>query len=47
VQLRVSSSRKPTGAGALQSQLGLKLDKQKVPVEILVVDHLEKTPTGN
>jgi len=32
---------------ALQSQLGLKLEKQKVPVEILVVDHIEKTPTGN
>jgi uncharacterized protein (TIGR03435 family) len=32
---------------ALQSQLGLKLEKQKVSVEILVVDHLEKTPTAN
>jgi uncharacterized protein (TIGR03435 family) len=32
---------------ALQSQLGLKLDKQKVSVEILVVDHLEKAPVGN
>jgi uncharacterized protein (TIGR03435 family) len=32
---------------ALQSQLGLKLEKQKVSVETLVVDHVEKTPTGN
>jgi uncharacterized protein (TIGR03435 family) len=32
---------------ALQSQLGLKLEKQKVPVEILVVDHMEKIPVGN
>ena len=27
--------------------LGLKLDKYKGPVEMLVVDHIEKTPTGN
>jgi uncharacterized protein (TIGR03435 family) len=32
---------------ALQSQLGLKLEKKKVSVEILVVDHLEKTPIAN
>jgi uncharacterized protein (TIGR03435 family) len=31
---------------ALQDELGLKLDKQKGPVEILVVDHLEK-PSQN
>jgi uncharacterized protein (TIGR03435 family) len=32
---------------ALQTELGLKLEKQKVSVTILVVDHLEKTPSGN
>ncbi|HEX3747088.1 MAG TPA: M56 family metallopeptidase [Bryobacteraceae bacterium] len=32
---------------AVQSQLGLKLEKRKVSVEILVVDHMEKTPSGN
>jgi uncharacterized protein (TIGR03435 family) len=32
---------------ALQSELGLKLEKRKVSVEILVVDHMEKTPAGN
>jgi uncharacterized protein (TIGR03435 family) len=32
---------------ALQSQLGLKLEKQKISVDVLVVDHMEKTPTGN
>lgn len=32
---------------ALQTELGLKLEKQKVSVKILVVDHLEKTPSGN
>jgi uncharacterized protein (TIGR03435 family) len=32
---------------ALQDQLGLKLQKQTAPVEILVVDHIEKKPTPN
>lgn len=34
-------------AMAMQSQLGLKLDSKKAPVEILIVDTLEKTPTEN
>jgi len=33
--------------GALQSQLGLKLERKPVPVTYLVVDHMEKTPTEN
>jgi uncharacterized protein (TIGR03435 family) len=32
---------------ALQSQLGLKLEPKKVAVEVFVVDHMERTPTGN
>lgn len=32
---------------ALQEQLGLKLESQKVPVEILVIDHVDKIPTEN
>jgi uncharacterized protein (TIGR03435 family) len=32
---------------AIQRQLGLSLVSKKVPVEILVVDHAEKVPTGN
>jgi uncharacterized protein (TIGR03435 family) len=34
-------------AMALQSQLGLKLDSKKAPVEILIIDTLDKTPTEN
>jgi uncharacterized protein (TIGR03435 family) len=46
----------PTGAAdsqypsiftAVQEQLGLKLEPQKVPVEMLVIDHLEKMPSEN
>jgi uncharacterized protein (TIGR03435 family) len=33
--------------GALQSQLGLKLDARKGPVVLIVVDHIEKTSTDN
>jgi uncharacterized protein (TIGR03435 family) len=32
---------------AVQSQLGLKLDAKKGAVELIVVDHVEKTPTEN
>jgi uncharacterized protein (TIGR03435 family) len=32
---------------ALQEQLGLRLVSQKVQVQIVVVDHIEKTPTEN
>jgi uncharacterized protein (TIGR03435 family) len=32
---------------AVQSQLGLKLERKKVPVEVMVIDHMEKTPTEN
>lgn len=32
---------------AVQSQLGLKLEAKKGPVEMIVIDHMEKTPTEN
>jgi uncharacterized protein (TIGR03435 family) len=32
---------------AVQEQLGLKLESRKGPVDLLVIDHLEKTPTEN
>jgi uncharacterized protein (TIGR03435 family) len=37
----------PTIFTALQEQLGLKLEARKVPVEILVIDHVEKVPSEN
>jgi uncharacterized protein (TIGR03435 family) len=32
---------------ALQLQLGLKLESEKVPAEVIVIDHMDKKPTGN
>jgi uncharacterized protein (TIGR03435 family) len=32
---------------AIQEQLGLKLEKRSTPIEMLIVDSAEKTPTGN
>jgi uncharacterized protein (TIGR03435 family) len=37
----------PSLFGAVQSQLGLKLDAKKGPAEVIVVDHIDKTPTDN
>ncbi len=37
----------PTLAMAVQTQLGLKLEQKKGMLEMLVVDHVEKVPTGN
>jgi uncharacterized protein (TIGR03435 family) len=44
----VPEASEPTGSifSAIQ-QLGLKLDARKAPVEVIVVDHVEKTPTEN
>jgi len=33
--------------GAIQAQLGLKLEPKKGPVEMIVIDHIEKTPIEN
>lgn len=42
-----SNSSLPDFFTALQEQLGLKLESQKVPVDFLVIDHIERVPTQN
>ncbi|HMD71775.1 MAG TPA: TIGR03435 family protein [Bryobacteraceae bacterium] len=37
----------PSVLKAVQEQLGLKLEKQKVTVEMLAIDHVERIPTEN
>jgi uncharacterized protein (TIGR03435 family) len=37
----------PSLFSAIQEQLGLKLESRKAPVDIVVIDHIEKTPTEN
>ncbi len=32
---------------AVSKQLGLKLEKQRRPVQVLVIDHIEEKPTEN
>jgi uncharacterized protein (TIGR03435 family) len=46
-----SGSSDPNGAlslfDAVSKQLGLKLEKQRRPVPVLVIDHIEEKPTEN
>jgi len=43
----VAANSEPDLFEAVQEQLGLKLVRKKSPIETLVVDHIEKTPTEN
>jgi Cu+-exporting ATPase len=43
----VDAETAPTLFNALQETLGLRLQRQKVPVEMIVVDHVERVPTEN
>ena len=42
----VPNTNLPSVETALQEQLGLKIESQRVPVEVLVIDHVER-PTYN
>ncbi len=37
----------PSIFSAIQEQLGLKLESEKIPVDTLIVDHIDKTPSEN
>lgn len=39
--------RGPTLQQALRDQLGLKIESKKGPIDMLVIDHIEKTPSEN
>jgi len=50
VEMRSNASSEqdvPTIVTAIQEQLGLKLQPSKVPVRVLVIDHIEKKPSDN
>jgi uncharacterized protein (TIGR03435 family) len=37
----------PSIFAAVQEQLGLKLESKKVPVDMVVIDHIERVPAEN
>jgi|SRR5215471_10935028 len=37
----------PAGIQAIQDQLGLKMEAIRSPIEVLVLDHIDRTPTEN
>jgi uncharacterized protein (TIGR03435 family) len=43
----VSEDRPPDIFAAVREQLGLRLDAKKISAEIIIIDHIDKTPTGN
>ena len=47
VDAESTDSRLPSIFTAVREQLGLRLEKQKVPVQPLVIDHVDKVPLEN
>ncbi len=51
MQAASGTASEPNGAlsffDAVNKQLGLKLEKEKRPVPVLVIDHIEEKPTEN
>jgi uncharacterized protein (TIGR03435 family) len=45
--MEANDSSLPSLFTALEEQFGLRLQSQKVPVEMLVIDHVDRTPTEN
>ena len=45
-RVRVADSRYPSILTALQEQLGLRLESTKGPVDVIVIEHIER-PTAN
>ena len=43
----LETSPAPTIQAAIQEQLGLRLEQKKIPVEMLIIDRVDKTPTEN
>jgi uncharacterized protein (TIGR03435 family) len=43
----VSIDTPPVLTVAVQQQLGLKLEAKKMPIDVIVIDRIEKTPAGN
>ena len=37
----------PAGIQAIEDQLGLKMEATRIPIEVLVIDHVERIPTEN
>jgi len=42
-----SADAPPSIFTAMQEQLGLKLEQKKIPMDFVVIDHIEKTPSAN